>query len=85
MTQFRFMQQVVTPRGPGFFIGYLTDGFRCQVAMTQDSKPNLIFSHHDVTTPTGAKNKRQNDYTQADVSEPSEPAATIPVTLRDMP
>ena len=41
---FAFMQQVSTPRGPGYFIAPLTDGVHCQVAIREGRiQRNPIF------------------------------------------
>ncbi len=56
MNDFKFMEQVVTPKGTGSFIARLTDGTRCQVALWVGSVPkNLIFDLDQVARLTDAK------------------------------
>jgi hypothetical protein len=55
-----FMQAVTTPKGNGYFIGYLSDGTRCQVAIRDHGvQKNPIFHMEDVTEATETKKARQ--------------------------
>lgn len=47
---YRFMQQVYTPRGPGFFVGHFVDGINCMVAMKDHGRQiNRIFRNEEIT------------------------------------
>jgi hypothetical protein len=55
----KFMQPVNTPRGPGFFIGYVTtteNERQCQVAIRERGiQENPLFQLDEVTDPKAKK------------------------------
>jgi len=55
-----FLQPVSTPRGHGYFIGMLTDGSHCQVAIREHGiQKNIILNIEQVTASAEQKKARQ--------------------------
>lgn len=59
MTTFKFMQAITCPRGPGHFIGYMSDGRDCQITRwkKRDDKNicvNEIYAIGEITARNSA-------------------------------
>ena len=62
MNKFKFMEPVATPMGTGLFIGNLTDGAHCQVAIRVDNiQKNPIFRLDEVKAKWTRQSEQQPD------------------------
>lgn len=76
-----FMQPVKTPRGDGFFIGYISGTSSCQVAIRSNGvQMNPVFLSSEVEPADETKSTRQSDRKPAHVLQVAQMPLDMPVS-----